>query len=103
MPLRPLLDNPGLLDTLEVAGVLADRRWTYSYRGRKNQIDHVLVSRVLENKVIAAGVDRSGIAEIAKLTGGAEQPMAGITSWRNRRLRPRRDLGGIGHRLRLVL
>ena len=44
------------------------------FRGQKNQIDHVLVSRALEDKVTAVGVDRSGIAEIAKLTAGAEQP-----------------------------
>lgn len=64
--LRRLLDNSGLLDALEVANVPADQRWTYSYRGRQDQIDHVLVSRALKEKVLAPGVDRSAIAEIAK-------------------------------------
>ena len=41
------------------------------------------MSRALEDKVTAVGVDRSGIAEIAKLTAGAEQPMRGITNWRD--------------------
>ena len=73
-PLKPLLNNSDLFDALAVANVPPDQRWTYCYRGQKDQIDHVLVSRALKDKVTAAGVNRSGIAEIAKLTAGAEQP-----------------------------
>ena len=29
----------------------------------------------------AAGVDRTGVAEIAELTDGREQSMTGITNW----------------------
>jgi len=82
-PLKPLLDNPDLFDVLEKANVPEDERWTYHYRGQKDQIDHVLVSRALRSKVVSAGVDRSSIADIADLTDGAEQPMHGITNWRN--------------------
>ena len=82
-PLKPLVKNQDLFDVLDIADVPVEQRWTYSYRGDKNQIDYVLVSRALKDKVAAAGVDRSGIAEIAKLTDGAEQPMDGITNWRN--------------------
>ena len=82
-PLKPLLNNSDLFDALAVANVPPDQRWTYCYRGQKDQIDHVLVSRALKDKVTAAGVNRSGIAEIAKLTAGAEQPMRGITNWRD--------------------
>ncbi len=81
-PLSPLFDNPGLHDVLEVAGVDPARRWTYHYRSNE-QIDHVLVSTALRPHVAAAGVDRSGIAEVADHSGGTERPMAGITGWRN--------------------
>ena len=68
---------------LDVAKVPADLRWTYAFRNQKNQIDHVLVSRALRDKVDSAGVDRSGMADIEKLTGGAEKRMKGITGERN--------------------
>ena len=44
------------------------------------------MSRALEDKVTAVGVDRSGIAEIAKFDRwrrATEQPMRGITNWRD--------------------
>ena len=56
------------------------------------------MSRALEDKVTAVGVDRSGIAEIAKLTAGAEQPMRGITNWRDAASKPWRGLGETRHR-----
>lgn len=82
-PLRSLLGNRDLFDALDVAGTPAEERWTYAYRREKQQIDYILISRALKARLVAAGVDRSSIASISKLTGGTEQPMDGITNWRN--------------------
>ncbi len=82
-PLKPLMSLNGLNDVHDVMGTPHDKRWTHAYRKNKNQIDFTLVSDKLAESVVAAGVDRRGIAEVAELTNGAEQPLAGITSWRN--------------------
>ena len=82
-PLSPILDRADVHDCLEAASVPAGKRWTYSYRGQKNQIDYVLISTALKAKLTAAGVDRRGIANLSDLTGGEETSMTGITNWRN--------------------
>ena len=55
----------------------------YEYKGDLNQIDYILVSNALAGHVTDAGVDRTGMANLADFTNGAEQSMSGITNWRN--------------------
>ena len=68
---------------LNVIDLPADQRWTYEYKGDLNQIDYILVSNALAGHVTDAGVDRTGMANLADFTNGAEQSMSGITNWRN--------------------
>lgn len=82
-PLSALLSHPGLEDVLNVIDLPADQRWTYEYKGDLNQIDYILVSNALAGHVTDAGVDRTGMANLADFTNGAEQSMSGITNWRN--------------------
>lgn len=84
-PLRPLKDVRGLSNVLDLAGVSQNDQWTYYYskEDQKNRIDYVLVSDALSATLKDAGVDRRGIAGIDRLTGGAIQPLSGITNWRN--------------------
>lgn len=81
--LKPLVRLEGLRDALEVGGVPAAERWTYAYRAERNQIDYVLVSEALAARLSAARVDRTGIADLERLSDGRERSRPGITSWRN--------------------
>lgn len=72
-PLSPLVKVPHLHDVLETKfGNDIASRWTYSYRGTKNQIDYLLVSAALNSRFADAGVFRKGIYNLSKLTDGAE-------------------------------
>lgn len=68
-PLKPLVSVPNLTDVLELqfAGH-REKRWTYEYRGKFDQIDHVLVSKPLKEKFKKAGVERRGIYDLKGLT-----------------------------------
>jgi len=84
-PLKPLLKIAGLVDALTLFDQGPDGGWTYYYgkEKAKNQIDYVLVSEALADKVTASGVDRRGIAGIGELTEGRVEALPGVTSWRN--------------------
>lgn len=82
-PLRPLLDVPRLSDVLALAHPTdATARWTYHFR-KPEQIDFVLVSEPLKVALKDAGVERRGIHDLARLTGGKETQFKDVTSWSN--------------------
>ncbi len=53
-------------------------RKTKSY----NRIDHIYVSRALADRVAGAGIERRGIANLARITKGVETSFPQVTSWR---------------------
>ncbi len=82
-PLRSLTAHPGLHDVLGLAfGEDPAARWTYHYRGAYNQIDFLLVSSALRSRWIGAGLERRGIAQLEKLTGGEQKSWPSVDSWR---------------------
>ncbi len=83
-PLAPLHATPGLHDVFDLVNRPADQRWTYYYGVKKsfNSIDYLYVSDALRPRLIAAGIERRGMAGLSKLTSGAEVEFPGITSWR---------------------
>lgn len=83
-PLAPLRATPGLHDVFDLVNRPADQRWTYYYGLEKafNTIDYLFVSEALRPRLKAAGIERRGMAGLAKLTNGAEVEFDGITSWR---------------------
>ena len=78
--LRPLLELNDLYDVLDT--LAPAERWTYYYR-RPEQIDYLLVSRPLWHLLRAAGVERRGMYDVERLTGGAVKRFASVTSPRN--------------------
>lgn len=85
-PLSPLLSLPDLKDVLDIASAThAEDRWTYFYAKKKQttQIDYILVSRPLWDRVSRSGIDQRGIAGVAEITDGRVTPLPGITNWRN--------------------
>ena len=61
-PLAPLMAVADMHDVLELAfGNDMTKRWTYEYRGKKEQIDLILVSKPLKDAFTGADVDRSGM------------------------------------------
>jgi endonuclease/exonuclease/phosphatase family metal-dependent hydrolase len=81
-PLRPLLRTPDLHDVFDVAGVDPADRWTYHYR-RNEQIDYLLVSKPLRDRLAGAGVERRGMADVARHSGGAITPFDTVTGSHN--------------------
>jgi endonuclease/exonuclease/phosphatase family metal-dependent hydrolase len=80
-PLRTLLGTKGLTDVLGKQFPDPKERWTYR---DKSQIDYLLVSAPLAKAMTAAGVERRGLFEAAKLTadlaGGPVQAFETVTS-----------------------
>ena len=69
--MSPLLTVADLYDALELQfGPDTDRRWTYRYSGRNQQIDYLLVSKPLKEAFVAAGVERRGIWGIETVVPG---------------------------------
>jgi endonuclease/exonuclease/phosphatase family metal-dependent hydrolase len=67
-PLKPLLDVPNLFDVLAVqfpAVADAPKRGTYKFGNKLQQIDYLLVSKPLRDKLTKAGVEQRGIWKIA--------------------------------------
>ena len=83
-PLVPLFATPKLHNALDLAGVPPKDRWTYFYGARKqyNTIDYMLVSDALRPLVKAAGLERRGMFNLAKLTNGAQSSFKGIDHWK---------------------
>ncbi len=83
-PLSPLLATPGLTSVLDVLNHPADDRWTYYYATDKayNIIDYLLVSDALKPKVKAGGLERRGMFDLAKLTGGKQESFKGLNHWK---------------------
>jgi len=76
-PLHRLLDVPDLVDVLTQRFVDPKDRWTCA---TKEQIDYLLVSRPLARAMIDAGVERRGLLDAGKLTGGAVASFETVTS-----------------------
>lgn len=83
-PIKPLRDTPDLHDVFDLVNRPKADRWTYYYGREKsfNAIDQMYVSTALKGHLMAAGIERRGMAGLSKLTKGAETEFAGITSWR---------------------
>jgi endonuclease/exonuclease/phosphatase family metal-dependent hydrolase len=81
-PLASLLTHPRLHDVLSLQFPDAKDRWTYHYT-KKEQIDYLLVSDPLKDKFVQAGVERRGIFELDKLTGGIETQFPSVTAETN--------------------
>jgi hypothetical protein len=83
-PMRPLLTTPGLHHVFDVVNRPLEDRWTYYYGSKKqrNKIDMILVSAALRPFVAGAGIERRGMADLEKITSGAEKSFPEITSWR---------------------
>lgn len=82
-PLRPLLDVNHLHDVLALQFPNDPAvRWTYYYQ-KTEQIDYLLVSDPLRAAFKKVGVERRGIAQLSKITGGAEREFETVTHWTN--------------------
>jgi endonuclease/exonuclease/phosphatase family metal-dependent hydrolase len=67
-PLQPLLGVPNLFDVLAVqfpSAADAPKRGTYKFGNKLPQIDYLLVSKPLRDKLTKAGVEQRGIWKIA--------------------------------------
>jgi endonuclease/exonuclease/phosphatase family metal-dependent hydrolase len=74
--LQALLDVPHLTDVLcEKYRIPADR-WTYK---TKEQLDYILVSRPLADAMVDVGLERRGLLDAERLTGGAVRQFATVT------------------------
>jgi len=88
-PLRDLLAVSNMYDVLALQ-YPADpaKRWTYHY-DKFEQIDYILVSKPLKEKFIKAGVWRSGIYGLKKMTASssgavdAEEEYDTVSHWTN--------------------
>lgn len=83
-PLAPLVKTPGLHNVFDIVERPENDRWTYYYGADKqyNTIDYLFVSTALSKFVTDAGLERRGMYNLEKLTGGAEKPFDGITGWK---------------------
>lgn len=82
-PLKELLATPDLFDVLQLQFQNDNNeRWTYFYK-KLYQIDYILVSKALKNLFVKAGVERRGLFDIEKLSGGLIKPFEGITAASN--------------------
>lgn len=81
-PLRPLFSLNNLNDVLEEKFTDIKKRWTYHYK-KIEQIDFLMVSDPLKQRLKNAGVERRGIANLKKFSGGEEQSFNSVTSWRD--------------------
>jgi endonuclease/exonuclease/phosphatase family metal-dependent hydrolase len=89
-PLAPLLTVPNLFDVLGLQfGNQRERRWTYEYRGAFDQIDYMLVSKPHKDAFVAAGEERRGMYDLARLTANTngavpvETEFDTVTHWTN--------------------
>ena len=88
--LKPLMQVANLFDVLELQfGGAKEKRWTYEYNKKFDQIDYVLVSKPLKDKFKKAGVERRGIYQLEKLTKDAsgtlnvEKQFDSVSHWTN--------------------
>jgi endonuclease/exonuclease/phosphatase family metal-dependent hydrolase len=77
-PLAPLLQVDHLYDALQLKFPDPKDRWTYHFQ-KNEQIDYLLVSEPLRAAFQGAGVNRRGIYDVDKYTGGAIQPYPTVT------------------------
>jgi endonuclease/exonuclease/phosphatase family metal-dependent hydrolase len=80
-PLRPLLSLADLHDVLATTFPNSADRWTYHYRNNE-QIDYLLVSTPLHNKLRDAGIERRGIFDVATLSNCAIAQFSSIRTYR---------------------
>jgi endonuclease/exonuclease/phosphatase family metal-dependent hydrolase len=77
-PLSPLLQLGHLYDVLALKFPDPRDRWTYHFK-QNEQIDYLLVSEPLRAAFQDAGVNRRGIYDVDKYTGGAIKPYPTVT------------------------
>lgn len=66
-PISPLEHVPHLYDVLALQfGSDPSKRWTYHYR-KGEQIDYLLVSEPLKDRLVSAGIERSGMFGVEKI------------------------------------
>lgn len=85
--LSPLFKTTDLHSVVDLA-LPPESRWTHYYAPEKNKpnkglstLDYLLVSTPLKNRMVQAGIERRGIAELATITSGAEQPFDTVKGW----------------------
>ncbi|HMF13643.1 MAG TPA: endonuclease/exonuclease/phosphatase family protein [Gemmataceae bacterium] len=79
--LKPLLTVNNLHDVLQLQFPNdPSARWTYHFKAFE-QIDYILVSEPMKNAFRKAGVERRGIFQLGKLTGGAEHEYDTVKSY----------------------
>ncbi|MEM7469614.1 MAG: endonuclease/exonuclease/phosphatase family protein [Pseudomonadota bacterium] len=87
-PLKPVMDMRYLYDVLEIKFPKNPKhRWTYHYRDFE-QIDYLLVSRPLRDRLTDAGVYRKGMYRLHALTSKdddviTERELSSVTHWTN--------------------
>ena len=83
-PLQPLLTLPHLYDVLALQFPESPKsRWTHHFDSALSQIDYVLVSEPLKQGLVKAGVERRGIYDLSRITGGSMSSFASVTSHAN--------------------
>ena len=78
-PISPLVGTGMVDDVFDVVNHKADDRWTYFYRGKFNQIDYVLVSPKLGQKVRKVQVLREGMPIAVERPALGIVPLPGVT------------------------
>lgn len=87
-PLKPLMGVQNLFDVLALQYPNEHKkRWTYHYNDFE-QIDYILVSKPLKDRLIKAGVQRKGLYNLKKLTASDntienETQYNTVTHWTN--------------------
>ncbi len=69
--IAPLTANPDLVDVLDTLGA---NSWSYAYRGKTQRLDYLLCSKALADHVTGVGIERRGMWDLEKLTGGSQKP-----------------------------
>jgi endonuclease/exonuclease/phosphatase family metal-dependent hydrolase len=78
--IAPLVEHVKLVDVVAEKLPAADC-WTYgASASRKERLDFLLCSKALAKRCTGAGIERRGMWQLGKLTAGAQQPFATVTS-----------------------
>lgn len=85
--LASLLATPDLHSAIDLAQPL-ENRWTHYYAPERNDanrglstLDYLLVSTPLKSRMVTSGIERRGIAELAKITDNVTKPFDTVTGW----------------------
>lgn len=81
--LKTLMNTQNLTDVLKLKfGNDIEKTYTYFYK-QKLQIDYILVSKLLKDAFVNAGVERRGMFELNNLSNGTEKRFDTVTAISN--------------------